>query len=455
MQLQRKVEHVLACDHSSAPMVASLRELSTFFDENSLQNRRNLGRIIERRSMEQNMAFIDAFDVVADKLDAMRTCIDGLQAACASLHADAHAAKVKSAALMSSTTQLSEERAVIDVQSRVADEFVRTYQLSAADEESLASGVINDAFFEAIDHIHHIRNQSKDLLSRYNQRAGLDIMDNMAVRLEAALDTVCRATLMACRALTDANPDVGNVLHKSLKVLRQRPAYFNHCVQEITSTRRGTLVQRFADALTRGGPNGMPKPIEIHAHDSLRYTSDMLAWIHQAVASERDLATALYDTKRSPDRRRRSSSDLFKEQSAEVRSHLDAVFDGLARPLRVRVAQAFQAEPDDVIVFQISTLLKFYHRVMSQLLSPDSSFASLLSGLQSDAYSHFFCKAGWIAVVNNGLTLLDSPARAGFRASPVVVASRHRTTSHARRCPRGAGEIDARDEELQRDAGAE
>ena len=31
---------------------------------------------------------------------------------------------------------------------------------------------------------------------------------------------------------------------------------------------------------------GMPKPIEIHAHDPLRYVGDMLAWIHQALASE-------------------------------------------------------------------------------------------------------------------------------------------------------------------------
>ena len=38
---------------------------------------------------------------------------------------------------------------------------------------------------------------------------------------------------------------------------------------------------RFVTALTRGGPGGMPRPIEVQAHDPRRYVGDMLAWVHQ------------------------------------------------------------------------------------------------------------------------------------------------------------------------------
>ena len=38
---------------------------------------------------------------------------------------------------------------------------------------------------------------------------------------------------------------------------------------------------RFIAALTRGGAGGMPRPIEMHAHDPRRFISDMLAWVHQ------------------------------------------------------------------------------------------------------------------------------------------------------------------------------
>ncbi len=47
-------------------------------------------------------------------------------------------------------------------------------------------------------------------------------------------------------------------------------------------------------ALTRGGPSGHPRPIELHAHDPIRYVGDMLAWVHLAMASEREFLEALF-----------------------------------------------------------------------------------------------------------------------------------------------------------------
>lgn len=45
--------------------------------------------------------------------------------------------------------------------------------------------------------------------------------------------------------------------------------------------RHHALFRRFISALTRGGPGGLPRPIEVHAHDPLRYVGDMLGWLHQ------------------------------------------------------------------------------------------------------------------------------------------------------------------------------
>ena len=50
----------------------------------------------------------------------------------------------------------------------------------------------------------------------------------------------------------------------------------------------------FLDALTIGGPGGAPRPIELQAHDPLRYVGDMLAWVHQALPSEREAAQSLF-----------------------------------------------------------------------------------------------------------------------------------------------------------------
>lgn len=66
-----------------------------------------------------------------------------------------------------------------------------------------------------------------------------------------------------------------------------------YCLDEVASTRNKSILRSFLIALTQGGPNGMPRPIEIHAHDPLRYVGDMLAWIHQALASESELINSL------------------------------------------------------------------------------------------------------------------------------------------------------------------
>ena len=64
-------------------------------------------------------------------------------------------------------------------------------------------------------------------------------------------------------------------------------------MDEYASTRRNAIVRAFIDALTRGGPGGMPRPIELSSHDPLRYVGDMLAWTHQATASEKEYAEIL------------------------------------------------------------------------------------------------------------------------------------------------------------------
>lgn len=46
-----------------------------------------------------------------------------------------------------------------------------------------------------------------------------------------------------------------------------------YTLDEFGTARRCAVVRGFIDALTRGGPGGTPRPIEMHSHDPMRYMS--------------------------------------------------------------------------------------------------------------------------------------------------------------------------------------
>jgi hypothetical protein len=110
----------------------------------------------------------------------------------------------------------------------------------------------------------------------------------------------------------------------------------------LTSTRQSFLLQSFIEALTRGGPNGLPRPIELHAHDPTRYVGDMLAWVHQATAGEREFLDSLFGVTSHRRRMVGEARDMSGEASEEevlARGCLDKALEGLARPLKVRCAK--------------------------------------------------------------------------------------------------------------------
>lgn len=75
-----------------------------------------------------------------------------------------------------------------------------------------------------------------------------------------------------CRTLSEQDaPEVEELLQRGTRALRQRSVLFRYCAEEVATARHGALFQRFIAALTRAGPGGLPRPIEMHAHDPRRY----------------------------------------------------------------------------------------------------------------------------------------------------------------------------------------
>jgi hypothetical protein len=88
-------------------------------------------------------------------------------------------------------------------------------------------------------------------------------------------------------------------------------------LDELAMARRDAVARAFMAALTRGG-----RPIELQAHDSLRYIGDMLAWVHQACAGEKEMLESLFNRHSAKTSGKR---DHCKEETTKMTNRISSL----------------------------------------------------------------------------------------------------------------------------------
>ncbi|XP_064638798.1 conserved oligomeric Golgi complex subunit 6-like [Lineus longissimus] len=376
-------------------MLEALKALSAFFNENSLRSRRNLRGDIERRSLSINEDFVEAFKEVKVQLDGIYEDVNAMNDCCQDMTNRLKAAKEQTHDLINQTTKLQAESQTLQMRAQVADAFLEKFQLTQAEIKLLRGtrdGTLHQEFFAALARVKQIHNDCKVLLRTNQQTAGLEIMESMALHQESAYERLYRWTQNECRTLSGDSPDVNALLCQAMEGLQDRPVLFRYSLDEFGTARRTAIVRGFIDALTRGGPGGTPRPIELHSHDPLRYIGDMLAWLHQATASEKEhLQTLLKSCGNS---NKHDVPDLIHD----VLGHIT---EGVCRPFKVRVEQVLVAESDAVILYKLTNLLKFYDQTIGQILSKEASLIATIQEMETLSLKMFFnslnCHASKIA----------------------------------------------------------
>uniref|UniRef100_A0A0D6R0W8 Conserved oligomeric Golgi complex subunit 6 n=1 Tax=Araucaria cunninghamii TaxID=56994 RepID=A0A0D6R0W8_ARACU len=395
--LSRKLKKVLESRTDSPDLLASLNTLSSFYTNNTQQARRNLRSTIEKRALAINEEFLAASESAQKALDAVEQEVAGLSECCEKIAKALSSCGAATGDIITTTERLKQELENTTQRQEIVSCFLRDYQLSQEEVNALREEDLNENFFKALARVQEIHGNCKMLLRTHHQRAGLELMDMMAVYQEGAYERLCRWVQTECRSLGDNDtPEVSGLLKTATRCLKERPVLFKYCAEEVANTRHNALFRRFISALTRGGPGGMPRPIEVHAHDPLRYVGDMLAWLHQALASERELVLQLF----SPDATinigptaRRFSRDLdgdYVKPETNMSFILDRIFEGVCRPFKVRVEQVLQSQPGLLLAYKLSNILEFYTYTISDLLGEEAALSATLSHVRDAAQRTFF-----------------------------------------------------------------
>ncbi|KAF9981203.1 Golgi transport complex subunit 6 [Modicella reniformis] len=432
--LSSKLTKLLSSTLDDPKLRTSLSALSEFYSVNAVNARHNLRGDIERRVTDVNYQFLRELEKVNNQFLELEAEMIIMNSLCQEMQDRLNLANDKTMTLLEQTDALREQSNICLVRQTIMEAFLERFTLSESEITILCSTAmdVNPAFFDALEHLENIHADCNALLITEHQRAGLEIMDSMRTYRSISYDKLYRWMQSECRTMSrpDGLMEVREVAKRAIQALKQDDQYFrsvDHVVggsqvfmtmfnvaelylisylnrpilEELVHVRRNAILRAFIDALTRGGPGGTPRPIELHAHDPLRYIGDMLAWLHQTVASEREfLESLLSSEKKNRDRGkteiifpRVSPLRLVESDVSDVEimnSLLDKNLEGTARPLKSRVEQVLVSQASAITAFKISNLIKFYSSTIDKAIGPEAALSKTLHEISELSMNVFY-----------------------------------------------------------------
>ncbi|KAF2457573.1 oligomeric Golgi complex subunit 6 [Lineolata rhizophorae] len=427
--LSTRISAVLSASYSDLDIRNALETLDARGIKNTPETRRQLRLDVQREVIQCNGDIVKDFGQVAEQLRRIGTVIDKLNQTFADLRSHVNAADSATVPVLSeSSTQLA-QKSQTETKQRLLDAFTAHFTISEPDLVLLTSSAapVDDAFFAVLARVKRIHADSQILLGAEHQTLGLEILEQSSRHLNAAFQKLFRwvqRELKSSAASAAAggggvdledNPHIHAGVRRALRVLAERPALFQSCLDFFAEAREHGLSDAFYTALTGAPPGGASseaehiatKPIEFHAHDPLRYVGDMLAWAHSATVSEREALEVLFIAEGDEIARgiqagiesdpwlsrRQQQQERDGEEGTNEGASADSrppVFDGrralnelvardlasVARLLRQRTEQVMQSHGEDAtLAYRIANLVSFYRATFGKLIggAPPSS----------------------------------------------------------------------------------
>lgn len=260
---------------------------------------------------------------------------------------------------------------------------------------------VDDSFFVALVKAKKIHQDSQVLLSSENQRLGLEILDTSSKNLNAAFQKLYRWVQREFKSLDLENPQLNASLRRGVRVLAERPALFQNCLDTFAEAREKTLLDAFYAALTGSSAAGAQRPIEFSMHDPLRYVGDMMAWLHSTAVSEREALEGLFVSEGDEIARSIraglesepwSRSEEEQHRTFDGRKTLGHLIDrglaGAAQVFRQRVDQIVQNHDDPVLAYKVANLIAFYRNIFARLVDC-TEFLGTMDQMRTNALTQF------------------------------------------------------------------
>lgn len=450
-----------------------MKSLSTIVEENSIESRRNLRSIIEKQSLTVNENFLESFGAIKTNLDNLTVSATSMSESVKEIIHKIERNKEANQRLMNEARKLKCENFDLDAKTHALNNFIRDYQLTSQQLNALNSNDVSLEFFAALKRAKEIHARSKELIMlSKNQQTAIEIMDQMATLIETSFEKLYRWTSNALirwvksdandkgssldnRSLQEKGPSLDSksisdrgsfpdsnsmteLIIRSFGYLQEKPLLLQYCIDEHVTVRRSLVVRRFIDALTRG-TSPQRKAIDYFSYDPIRYFGDILAWINEAIVTEKEILVAMM--KQIPDENQ--NVEKFKL----IQRSLSLIMEGLSRPAQTRLegvliskhssavshslthAQSRQVSNDrsaahsvhahgPVILYKLKSLIQFYKKTISDQVDASSQFIYTLNELLLMSHKMFINSLNYFTSNQLSGKKLDSEEERSNELSP-------------------------------------
>ncbi|VDM43994.1 unnamed protein product [Toxocara canis] len=389
--IKKKIDALVSSKlHNDQDFIKMMDYVAPMVGEIDIHTEHRLMEQLEDREVEANREYLEAFGKNFVAL------VRSLKAVCDDMADKIQSNKSRTQDLLTKTAALQDEKKTLERKQVVINEFLEKYSLTAEEEAALqgsaVDGTVDSKFFAALQHVKQIHEECKQLLRANGEHlAALEVLEEMARKLEQAYEVLYRSIQRECRLLNVDFLELRGVLVQSIAAMQDREVLFKYALEEYVTARRNHIVRAYIDALTRGGLQAA----EAHqnrsnfCHMTLSgerfqnivrdqcnlvtsapdhwYIGDMLAWIHQGMASERELLQTFLK--------------LCRPEGACLRF---PCFNN------VRVEQALLTESNSVVLYRLSCLFAFYGETMAPSLSEDAALLQTINELKELTLNMFF-----------------------------------------------------------------
>ncbi|KAL2024821.1 hypothetical protein VTK56DRAFT_5642 [Thermocarpiscus australiensis] len=408
--LSSKVTTVLSSSYADTEFRDALALLDERVVLNTAESRRQLRLDLQKEVIDSNGEIIDEFSKVAEQVQRIGTTIGKLNESFNEMKTQIGGAHQATSVTLAEASQLMNQRREVERKQALLSAFNANFVLS--DDETaaltLTSEPVDDLFFAILAKAKRISKDCEVLLGFENQTLGLEIMEQASKNLNLGYQKLFKWVQKEFKTLNLENPQISSSIRRALRVLAERPSLFQNCLDLFAEGRGHVLSNSFYTALTGSSSSGIEdpsvKPIELTAHDPLRYVGDMLAWAHSAAVGEREALEGLFiaegdELAKGIQAGRENEVWRLVAEDGEDSADFDAVktlnelvdrdLSGAARILRQRVEQVIQTNEETILAFKLANLLNFYKGTFSRLLSPVSALVELLGAVESEALRQF------------------------------------------------------------------